>query len=816
MSIPAIILVFGFVLYRQFQGAEHFRMEVERSHQRSAQIQSLLSALKDLETGQRGYLITGQERFLEPYRDGDRQIDRTLAKLDSMMSNDEDAMRDLAMLKRLSADKQAFADRAVELQQSGDRSSAMQAIASGEGKRSMDAIRALAGHMLDQEAVMLKVASRELETASRQMQIVAYSLLSALLLLLIASSAYIFRAMEARRIALAKWHDASRRREAILNSAMDAILTLNPSGTIESVNSAALDMFGYPQEDLVRRDVGRLFDPPAQIGVIAQALKDLNIEPGRPGEMRELRLRRQDGSRFPSDVAISAMQLESGISYVAVVRDITERKRVEQLKSEFVSTVSHELRTPLTSISGALGLLAGGAAGEIGAKPLHLIEIARKNCDRLVRLINDILDIEKIASGRMRFENRDVGLHEIVAEAMAANQGFADGFGVHLSLTGGAGLMVHADPDRLNQVVTNLVSNAVKFSPPDGTVEVVIEPGPVMHRISVRDHGDGIPEAFRSRIFDKFAQADASDSKAKGGTGLGLSIVREIVTRMSGRVSFESEEGSGTIFHVDLPNAALELAPIAHSRRSILLVGGHGSLFDGLGSELSGKGIAISNASDPRNALEILAKRSFTAVLLLLDDPSDAESGEHAHFRARLAEQQIPVISIHDAQDMADAQSNSIVVLDLKQRPPSVDALIGAVNEMARSGEHRPRVLHVDDDPDILNLVATALADHALVLSTRSIAAARAVLRTSPVDLAILDLALEDGCGAELIPDLERREGGAVQTIIFSAQDCDDQTARAVSAHFVKASTPLSRLVEAVEHLAERRRSEASEASEAA
>src|ERR1700691_4366949 len=236
------------------------------------------------------------------------------------------------------------------------------------------------------------------------------------------------------------------------------------------------------------------------------------------------------------------------------LRYATERKRLERLKDEFVSTVSHELRTPLTSISGSLGLLMGNAAGSLPKPMARLLAIAHTNSQRLVRLVDDILDIEKMQAGGMVFNFSRVDVRPLVAQAIAANRGFAEGYGVRVRLeVSHAAAEVRADPDRLLQVITNLLSNAIKFSPMDHEVVVAIEKGADTVRLTVRDHGPGIPTDFNPLIFEKFAQADAGDARQKGGTGLGLSIVKQIVDRLSGEVGFADAPGGGTIFHIQLP-----------------------------------------------------------------------------------------------------------------------------------------------------------------------------------------------------------------------------------------------------------------------
>jgi signal transduction histidine kinase len=239
------------------------------------------------------------------------------------------------------------------------------------------------------------------------------------------------------------------------------------------------------------------------------------------------------------------------------LRYAIERKRLDRMKDEFVATVSHELRSPLTSISASLSLLMGKAGGNLPDAAVRLLAIAHTNCQRLVRLVNDILDIEKMESGPIVFKFGRVEVRSLIGQAIEANRGFAEAAGVRIRLEDACTVYdVRADPDRLAQVVTNLLSNAIKFSPADDAdkeVVVAIKNGTDVVRISVRDHGLGISADFKPRIFERFAQADATNARQKGGTGLGLSIVRQIVDRLGGEVGFADAPGGGTIFHVELP-----------------------------------------------------------------------------------------------------------------------------------------------------------------------------------------------------------------------------------------------------------------------
>jgi PAS domain S-box-containing protein len=355
-----------------------------------------------------------------------------------------------------------------------------------------------------------------------------------------------------RRVAaLEALREALVRQQAVFASPLIGILTLNESGSIESINPTAQRMFGWPATAALRRDFGCLVDLGGgkDIGTASRLRKLIT----RDDESREMAGRRGDGSRFPIDFALAEMAVGKRRMFVVFVRDISKRKRNEAFKGEFVATVSHELRTPLTSIAGSLGLLIGGAAGTLPAAAARLLEIAHSNSQRLIRLINDILDIEKMESGKVTFAFRPVELWPLIEQVIESNRVYADGFGVALRLdrssTAPAAL---GDSDRIIQVLTNLLSNAIRHSPAGAEVVVTMrERGPAV-RISVRNHGPGIPDEFKSRIFGKFAQAKTAIGQGKGGTGLGLHIVKQIVENHDGTVGFEPAPGGATIFFFEL------------------------------------------------------------------------------------------------------------------------------------------------------------------------------------------------------------------------------------------------------------------------
>jgi len=257
-----------------------------------------------------------------------------------------------------------------------------------------------------------------------------------------------------------------------------------------------------------------------------------------------------------SDLGLTpASDWAGAASYIAAqLGHVADRERVERLKDEFVTTVSHELRTPLTSIAGALELLEDGRGGELPDKAARMVQVAHRNSLRLTRLVNDILDIGKIESGRLTMEIEPQPLLPLIERAMAETEAFAQTMSVHFNLDAKEpAAMARVDGDRFIQVITNLLSNASKYTPAGQAVEVSLTPHGEAWRLSVLDHGPGIPVHFRSRVFEKFAQASGADNRRCVGTGLGLAIVQKIVGLFGGAVSFDTELNVGTVFHVDLP-----------------------------------------------------------------------------------------------------------------------------------------------------------------------------------------------------------------------------------------------------------------------
>lgn len=354
------------------------------------------------------------------------------------------------------------------------------------------------------------------------------------------------------RMSVTRHRDSEERFRNLFERVPDGVFQSTRDGRLLTANPTLLKMLGYEsKEELIAVDLENLYVDPEQRTRLTNKLE-------AEGELRnaELVLKRKDGQHLVVLENARVVYDVTGVisCYEGTLTDITERKKIEQSKDELISIVSHELRTPLTSIQGSLAYLYDRVASIEPDKARKLVELASRSSQRMMRLINDMLDVDKIESGKMVFRLKPLEITTIVQHAVEVNQPYADQFGVKLVLEQTLdGARVSADSDRIMQVITNLLSNAAKFSPPNGTVSVSVLRRGEYVRVSVMDRGSGVPEKFRGQVFQKFAQADTSTSRQYKGSGLGLSISKAIVERLGGAIGFDSEPGSETTFYFELP-----------------------------------------------------------------------------------------------------------------------------------------------------------------------------------------------------------------------------------------------------------------------
>ncbi|MFZ6657289.1 ATP-binding protein [Undibacterium sp. TJN19] len=333
----------------------------------------------------------------------------------------------------------------------------------------------------------------------------------------------------------------------LVNSSLIGIMQGQMEADLTEANDVLLQLAGMQRQEFAESGMNWLLATTLESHA---AHRNALLEVRSYGQAKpyEGELIRNDGAHIP--VMVGLAQLEGSLEeWVGFVLDLTEQRKADRIKSEFISVVSHELRTPLTSIRGALGLLESGVTGELAPKSMQLIKVAHKNCQRLGALVNDILDMEKLASGKMVINIERFDLVTVTRQAMEANSNYAQALNVRYRI------VCHPDQAwamgdnvRVMQVFANLLSNAAKFSPAGREVEIRISEFSGVYKIEVQDFGPGIPVAFREQIFKKFAQADGTNTRQQGGTGLGLNITKTFVEKMGGEIGFLTEDGKGTTF----------------------------------------------------------------------------------------------------------------------------------------------------------------------------------------------------------------------------------------------------------------------------
>lgn len=346
--------------------------------------------------------------------------------------------------------------------------------------------------------------------------------------------------------------DSEHRYETLIRTASDAFFLHDMNGRFVDVNNQACITLGYTRDELLSMSVSDVETNLTEDG-IEGIWEKLNANPTETVQIEGSHLRK-DGASIPVEVNIGCIYIDNEPLFSVLARDMTERKRIDKMKDEFISTVSHELRTPLTSIRGAIGLLNGGAVGELPVKAHEMLSIAQNNTDRLLFLINDILDMQKLESDELQMPFDYFDIYPLIQQSILDNEAYAEQYGVSYALKPfDKELIVYGNQNRLIQVMANLLSNATKFSYKGEVVEIeVSQDMDSTVKVSIIDHGEVIPEGFYSKIFKKFSQSDSSDTRQKGGTGLGLNISKAILEKHGGTIGFSSNVEK-TIFYFELP-----------------------------------------------------------------------------------------------------------------------------------------------------------------------------------------------------------------------------------------------------------------------
>ncbi|HEY0307319.1 MAG TPA: response regulator [Acidobacteriaceae bacterium] len=577
-----------------------------------------------------------------------------------------------------------------------------------------------------------------------------------------------------------------KRGPSILNSIADGIFRTDPEGRLLLVNLAAARMLAVDEADFLGRPLHEVVhefrQDGQQCGDECLIRRCVTSSTGLSGQDTFFR---RDASSFP--VEFEAMPLIDDGRLTGMVisfRDISQRHALEHMKDEFISTVSHELRTPLTSIRGALGLLSSGILGSMNEKASHLLRIAVSNTDRLVRLINDILDLERMESGRAPLHFRSCNLADLVSQAVETMTPMADTAGVRLESTI-APLTLDADSDRIQQVLTNLLSNAIKFSPQDAAVHITAQASQTTGMVTLRvtDAGRGIPLEKLEAVFDRFQQVESADARQKGGTGLGLAICRTIVQQHAGTIWAEPNATAGVTFAIQLPRThtvATNNAPKipihqAAGSATILVCDDDPGIRTIVAEQLRLQGYTVVEADRGEQAISMAEELPIDGILLDLYMPglSGWETLNRLKRNPLTAGIPVVVLSVLSPSERPQLANDADGWV---QKPFNESLLLSELGRVLHGADGPTNILLVEDDHDLANILIASFESagvHISHASTRQ--EAIAICRSQQPDLLILDLSLPDGDGFGIIDWLRQHpQMRTLPVVVYSGHEVSE------------------------------------------
>ena len=576
---------------------------------------------------------------------------------------------------------------------------------------------------------------------------------------------------------------------ATLETVPAALMIFNTDGSVRLRNRAATEVMGIePQNAELRRNYWDRFRRLAKDGSVIPRERWISTRAlqGETIKNEELEIHHPDGRVFP--ILASGAPLRNELGHVAgcivAFQDIAKMREVDRMKDEFVSIVSHELRTPLTSIRGSVQLVLDDAAAVADDEHRMLLQIALNNCERLVRIINDILDVSKIESGNLVLRRKAVHVADLIRQSVDVVAGPARSAGVALDVNVPATVRpVMVDPDRIVQALVNLLSNAVKFAPASSTVTVSVTGTDHMITVAVADQGEGIAPENLNRLFRKFQQVDSSSSRRKGGTGLGLAITKALVEQHGGRIFVDSELNKGTRFSFTLPAATAEeagaLAPVAANTdgsarlvaRRVLIVDDDDDFRALMKTQLSHSGYTVLDARDAASALHIA--RTTIPDIITVDLLMPGIDGWSFIDQLRQEEglANIPIVVVSGA---ADAKTGRQLPTDVSVigKGEGHDRLLREIS-LALAGRRGATVLVAEDDTDLRGVLTASLTRGGhRVIAARDGAEALAAIERDHVDLLVLDLVMPNIDGFEVLARLkEIRKGASIPVVVVSGTD---------------------------------------------
>ncbi|OFE12447.1 hypothetical protein PHACT_04275 [Pseudohongiella acticola] len=625
--------------------------------------------------------------------------------------------------------------------------------------------------------------------------------------------------IKARTADLRQSHDLL---DSVLSAARSfAIIATDTKGIITLFNKGAEQMLGYSAHDMVGKRHPTAFLLADELNEREARLEEELERPlvgdealtlkARQGleEIINLHYRHRDGHLVPVQAVVSAITSQDGSvqGYLGIAEDVSERRRNETLKNQFISTVSHELRTPLTSIAGALGLIKSGTLGELSQPAQEMVSLAHNNSQRLASLINDLLDIEKIAAGKLSFDSQWVSVADQLKLAQASIDNYSRDQQVIIRESEGCSLVqIKVDQQRFQQVIANLLSNAIKFSPSNGQVWLYAELVKDQVRISVEDQGEGISEEFRESIFQRFAQADSSDQRNKGGTGLGLAISKELVEKMGGTIDFSANEPRGSIFWVEFP-CRMPTSNLSKpdtdtlSDPRLLVIEDDVDAAHMLKILLEEVGYHVTVASTAYRALQLCSEQSFAAITLDLGLPDMDGIDLLAGIRKIDGLLSVPIIVVSGRVQQGELELlEHQPELEIIPKPINSDRLLQVLRLHTNPATTQGRILHVEDSHDLHRVVREVAGSEFRFHLATSLKTSRELLQTQAFDLVLLDLGMPDGNGADLITDIRQLQP-LCAIMLLTGQNVDSELRARVDAALMKSALSLPALLSRIELL---------------
>ncbi|MCC6977875.1 MAG: PAS domain S-box protein [Candidatus Melainabacteria bacterium] len=766
LATALVLLYIGGVASQQLQpGASSV---IPQGQETLFEIEETMTAYSDLRSHEVAYLIEGDAQTLPAINDAISRLNEHSEKLLKLTAGNPS--KDAFEALRININDRVGQNTIlIETRKKRGRAAAAPLLEAPDFRKLTNLIESQLIDLRTKEkqnqlAVNESIGNNNLQTlgAIWIMMMAAFLILLSMLFIL---NRYVVETREAER----KLAEREARMRAIVDTAPDGILTFSDQGEIESANEATHKMFGYAAGELLGMQVIAIME-----NILPESRPHTSSTFGEKqtvGTGEEIRGRRKDGSTFAVEAALSVLNLGDRRIYTGIVRDITARKEAERRVSEFYSTVSHELRTPLTSIRTALGLMTSGAVGELSQKGGHLVRIAGGECDRLIRLINDILDFRKIEAGRLMLKPQLTNPQSLVDTTFQAIKGLAEEAGVELSKSIEFNEALHCDPDRIVQVLTNLISNAIKFSERGKEVRIrVTETESGRARFAIIDQGPGIREDQMSKLFAKFQQLDSSDTRKKGGTGLGLAISKAIVSQHGGEIGVETTAGKGSTFWFELSTGdVLPLAPdetLTLHRLRVMLVADDERLAEPLKELLQKSGFDLLRAATLAQA-ERIVEKTFPDIVLVdveLADGSGLEIVKHAG--GALLSHAVPMIILGGWNEETGTIANP-VLLDLQKNP--FDCLrLRRIGKQAGVVAAESRVLVIEGDSAKANLLKTEIKRGGFQVIDEIDQSVSGMMRELEPDIIVLDLSVSNERCFEVLAGLRQGEEHSLPLVVYS------------------------------------------------